>query len=153
MKDAFHICLHYLEILLCWLRLQLQKLIICIFIQQFPCLQFTFSSMICFYSNLKMYLICTVLDSCDCFCFWLIPAYLCSRSSLISTPNAGPTEFRLSISEHNFIRNDTRQRATFPDLLLLLFNVTEILIPANYDMVRDANLSFKLAVTFASVTV
>jgi len=44
-------------------------------------------------------------------------------------------EYSLRISEESFVRNDTLKLATLPEILLLLYNVTEILLPASFNQV------------------
>jgi len=44
-------------------------------------------------------------------------------------------EYSLRISEESFVRNDTLKSATLPEILLLLYNVTEILLPASFNQV------------------
>ena len=45
------------------------------------------------------------------------------------------TEYSLRLHESNFYNNGTGRRATLPEMLMLLDNVTEILIPASFDIV------------------
>lgn len=53
----------------------------------------------------------------------------------ILPPHGELTEYSLRLHESEFYSNETGRRATLPEMLNLLDNTTEILIPASFDLV------------------
>lgn len=62
--------------------------------------------------------------------------FFISSSLPLSPPSSdSPTVYSLRLSESNFYNNNTGRRATLPEMLHVLDNVTDILIPGSFDQV------------------